>query len=226
MLREPRIELREQGIEPHEETRLSQRTNQGQTSLLDAAGKAISWLRLPEPTTFAPAIQALHQECLSKLGYVRNFLKLPFEADRLSLYQGYLDRLMRSNDGHLTGLERELLALVTSTENRCEVCVLSHATALRKHGLDASLVDSITIAWRRAELEPRLRALAEFASKLTLHAADADETYVQGLRDAGFGEEQIFEAAQVVSIYNSNNRLNNVLGLRPNDEARQSFRYG
>src|SRR4029078_3070202 len=144
----------------------------------------------------------------------------------LTLYQGYLDRLMRSDDGKLSGLEREFLALITSTENRCEVCVISHATAVRKHGLDAAQVDSITISWRRAELEPRLRALAEFASKLTLHPADADESYIEALRQAGFTEEQIFEAAQVVSIYNSNNRLNNVLGLRLNEEARASFRAG
>jgi alkylhydroperoxidase family enzyme len=43
---------------------------------------------------------------------------------------------------------------------------------------------------------------------------------------AGFTEEEIFEAAQIVSIYNSNNRLNNVLGLRPNEEARVSYRAG
>ena len=40
---------------------------------------------------------------------------------------------------------------------------------------------------------------------------------------AGFKEEEILEAIQVVAIYNSNNRINNALGMQPNDEARPGF---
>lgn len=182
--------------------------------------RRFSWLRLPEPARREPEVQQLQEESRQRLGYVRNFLKLPFGPGRLALYQGYLDRLMRSADGHLPPLERELLALVTSVENRCEVCILSHAAALKKHGMDRHLVDTMALAWRRADLSPRHRALAEFASKLTLHPADVDATLMGALRAAGLGEDEIFEAIQVVAIYNSNNRLNNALGMQPNDEAR------
>lgn len=185
--------------------------------------RRFSWLRLPEHASREPAVQRLQEECRERLGYVRNFLKLPFGPGRLALYQGYLDRVMRGADGHLPPLERELLALVTSVENRCEVCILSHASALKKHGMDRHLVDTMALAWRRAELAPRHRALAEFASKLTLHPADVDATLMGGLRAAGLREEEIFEAIQVVAIYNSNNRINNALGMQPNDEARPGF---
>jgi len=184
--------------------------------------RSFSWLLLPEPATLEPAVRRLQDECRERLGYVRNFLKLPFGPGRLELYQGYLDRLMRSPDGQLPPLERELLALVTSVENRCEVCILSHAAALKKYGMDRHLVDTLALAWRRAGLSPRHRALAEFASKLTLHPADVDANLMDGLRAAGLGEEEILEAVQVVAIYNSNNRINNALGMQPNDEARAS----
>lgn len=179
--------------------------------------KAFSWLRFPEPKRFAPDVRKLHAECLKRLGYVRNFLKLPFGRGRLALYQGYLDRLMRSKDALLPAIERELLALVTSVENRCEPCVRTHSAALRKYGMDGAQVDALCISWRRAGLERRQRALAEFAWKLTVRPADADETWIGALRAAGLTEEQIFEAAQIVAIYNSNNRLNNVVGLHPNN---------
>jgi len=185
--------------------------------------RRFSWLRLPEPATLEPSVQRLQDECRERLGYVRNFLRLPFGPGRLALYQGYLDRLMRSPDGQLPPLERELLALVTSVENRCEVCILSHAAALKKYGMDRLLVDTLALAWRRAELSPRHRALAEFASKLTLHPADVDATLMGGLRATGLGEDEILEAIQVVAIYNSNNRINNALGMQPNNEARPGF---
>ena len=188
--------------------------------------KAFSWLRLPKAPRFAPDVRALHAESRKRLGYVRTFLLLPFAPGRLALYQGYLDRLMRSSDARLPGLERELLALVVSVENRCEPCVLSHATALRGHGMDPLLVDSITIGWRRADLTARQLALAEFAWTLTTQPADAQETWIAALRKVGLDEDQIFEAAQIVAIYNSNNRLNNVVGLHPNREARVKHRSG
>ena len=173
----------------------------------------ISWLRLPVAKSFASDVRALHKESVQRLGYVRNFLKLPFGPGRLALYQRFLDRLMRSDDCFLSGIERELLALVVSVENRCEPCVNAHAAALRKHGMDSVKVDEITISWRRAGLSPRHRALAEFAWKLTVRPAEADETWIGALRSAGLDEKQIFEAAQIVGIYNSNNRINNVIGL-------------
>lgn len=69
-----------------------------------------------------------------------------------------------------------------------------------------------------AELTPRQHALAEFASKLTLRVADVDvdATLIGGLRAAGLSEAEILEAVQVVAIYNSNNRINNALGMQPN----------
>jgi uncharacterized peroxidase-related enzyme len=79
--------------------------------------------------------------------------------------------------------------------------------------MDSVKVDEITISWRRAALSPRQRALAEFAWKLTVRPAEADETWIGALRAAGLDEKQIFEAVQIVGIYNSNNRINNVIGL-------------
>jgi uncharacterized peroxidase-related enzyme len=182
------------------------------------AGKAgrFSWLRLAAPAKPEPAVRELQQQNQDRLGYVRNFLKLPFGPGRLALYQGYLDKLMRGPDGELPPVERELMALIASVENRCEVCILSHGGALKKYGMDPHLVDTLCLAWRRAELTPRQHALAEFASKLTVHVADVDATLIGRLRAAGLSEAEILEAVQVVAIYNSNNRINNALGMQPN----------
>lgn len=194
------------------------------TAAAKKSGKAarFSWLRLAAPAKPEPAVLELQQQSQQRLGYVRNFLKLPFGPGRLALYQGYMDRLMRGPDGELPPVERELLALIASVENRCEVCILSHGGALKKYGMDPHLVDTLCLAWRRAELTPRQHALADFASKLTLHPADVDATLIGSLRAAGLREAEILEAVQVVAIYNSNNRINNALGMQPNPEARPS----
>jgi uncharacterized peroxidase-related enzyme len=184
----------------------------------------ISSLRVPLTKTKDLDVGKFQEASQTRLGYVRNFLKLPWGPGRLALYQGYIDLLMRGDDGRLPARERELLALVTSVENRCEVCVISHASALERMGMEKSLVDLLCVSWRRAGLSSREHALAEFAWRLTTDAAQADESYLDILRDAGLSELEIMEAAQIVAIFNANNRFNSVLGVRVNSEAHEGYR--
>ncbi len=123
--------------------------------------KRASWLRLNNVTKPAPKIAEMWDESQKRLGYIREFLKMPFEPDRLALFQGYVNRLMRSDDCKLSGRERELIALVVSLENRCEACIITHAGALEAHGMDKRNSDILFANRRRAELSTRERALAE-----------------------------------------------------------------
>ena len=183
-----------------------------------------SWLRLDNVTKPAPKITQMWEESQKRLGYVREFLKMPFEPDRLALFQGYVNRLMRSDDCKLSGRERELIALVVSLENRCEACIITHAGALEAHGMDKRNADVLLANWRRAELSDRERALAEFASNLTLHCDMASEDDLDALREAGVREEEILEVVQIVAIFNATNRLNAGLGIKVDDGAHDALR--
>ncbi|MEO1686360.1 MAG: peroxidase-related enzyme [Pseudomonadota bacterium] len=185
-----------------------------------------SWLRLPDTVDPAPAIAEMQAESLGRLGYVREFLKLPFEPDRLTLFQGYVNRLMRSDDCLLTGQERELISLVVSLENRCEACILMHAGALQKHGMEKRKVDVVLCNWRRAELSARERALAVFAADLTVQPGLASEAALDALREAGLEEAEILEAVQIVAIFNATNRLNAALGVKIDGGSHDAFRGG
>ena len=183
-----------------------------------------SWLRLDDVTDPAPAIKAMWDESLKRLGYVREFLKLPFEPERLALFQGYVNRLMRSDDCQLSGQERELMALVVSLENRCEACIITHAGALAAHGMAKRKIDVVLCNWRRADLTTRERALSVFASRLTVDPDMACEADLDGLRAAGLSELEILEAVQIVAIFNATNRLNAGLGVKVDGGAFDAFR--
>ncbi len=183
-----------------------------------------SWLRIDDLTNPAPAIRAMWEESRARLGYVREFLKLPFEPDRLVLFQGYVNRLMRGSDCLLSGQERELVALVVSLENRCEACIITHAGALTAHGMAARTVDVLLANWRRAELSPRMRALAEFAAALTVTPQLQDESGLDRLRAAGLTELELLETVQIVAIFNATNRLNSGLGTKVDAGAHDAFR--
>ena len=185
-----------------------------------------SWLRLDNITDPAAVIRTMWDESEKRLGYIREFLKLPFEPERLSLVQGYVNRLMRSDDCQLTGQERELVALVVSLENRCEACIITHAGALQAHGMAKRVIDVVLSNRRRAELSRRELALVEFASNLTVSPDRANEADLDSLRDAGLTEAEIFETVQIVAIFNATNRLNAGLGVKVDGGAFDAFRAG
>ena len=67
--------------------------------------------------------------------------------------------------------------------------------------------------WRKADLAEADGALCAWAEKLTLQLGEAGAADVEGLRAAGFSEEAISDAAQVIGYFNYINRIAEGLGV-------------
>ena len=77
------------------------------------------------------------------------------------------------------------------------------AQALRDGDLDA------------AELNEPERKLLDFVETITRHAYRVTDEQVQGLRDAGWSDEQIAEAAYDAALFNLFVRLADAFGIEP-----------
>jgi uncharacterized peroxidase-related enzyme len=77
--------------------------------------------------------------------------------------------------------------------------------------------------WRAAPLAPLERALAEFASKLTLRQREMSEADLRALRAHGLDDRALHEAAQVIGYFNSITRIADALGVQLEADAP---RYG
>ena len=77
------------------------------------------------------------------------------------------------------------------------------AEALRNGDLDA------------ADLAPPERLLLEFAGTITRAAYRVTDEQVQGLREVGWTDEQIAEAAYVAALFNLFVRLADTFGIEP-----------
>ncbi len=67
--------------------------------------------------------------------------------------------------------------------------------------------------WRKAELPKADEVLCAWAEKLTLQLDEAGAADVEGLRAAGFSDEAISDAAQVIGYFNYINRVAEGLGV-------------
>lgn len=184
----------------------------------------ISALGVPDPATLDEDLQAIWKKCVEKLGFVPNvystYSKRPL---RLRNFMAMYNEIMFSESG-LSKLEREMVAVVVSSANRCYYCLVAHGAAVRQLSGDAELGEMMALNYRVAKLDARQRAMLDFAWKLTTTPNLVDDADRDGLRALGLTEEDIFDLAETTAFFNLSNRMASATDMMPNAEYHRSDR--
>ncbi len=164
--------------------------------------------------------------CREKLGLVPNVLRtFSRNVEKLRAFSQYYNALMLGPSG-LSKLEREMVAVVVSSANRCFYCLVAHGQAVRQLSGDPQLGEMLVMNYRVAELSARQRAMLDFAWKLTTAPSEVVETDREALRAAGLGEDEIFDLADVIGFFNMSNRFAIASDMMPNPEYHAMDRNG
>lgn len=175
-------------------------------------------LPVPDPSTLDDDMRALFDKCTEKLGFVPNVLSAySLRQKKLRTFSLLYNELMLGESG-LSKLEREMIAVVVSSANHCYYCLVAHGQAVRKLSGDPELGEMLVANYRVAPLEPRQRAMLDFADKLTREPWTVGEADRQALRDVGFTAEEIFDIADTAGFYNMSNRVATAVDMLPNRE--------
>ena len=172
-----------------------------------------------------PKLELLDEEmkhyinvCKEKLGMVPNvILANASDKDRLKNFVNFNNRLMLK-EAHLSKLEREMIAVVVSSCNKCFYCLIAHGAAVRQLSKNQYLGDELMINYRSASLNKRHKLMLDFSFKLTENPSKVDNSDRNILREAGFSEEEILEIVEVASFFNMSNRIAAGTDMRPNAE--------
>lgn len=146
------------------------------------------------------------------------FLLLARRPAEFRAFVAYHDALMGKREG-LTAAEREMIVVAISNANQCQYCVVAHGAILRIRAKDPTISELVGANWRKADnVTPKQKAMLGFALKVAQEAHLVSEADRQTLRDAGFGEEEIWDVAAIAAFFSMSNRLANATELRPNRE--------
>ena len=156
--------------------------------------------------------------CKEKLGMVPNvILANASDKERLRNFVNFYNRLM-IKEGYLTKLEREMIAVVVSSCNKCFYCLIAHGAAVRQLSNDQILGDELMINYRSASISERQRLILDFSYKLTETPSKVENSDRNLLRKANFSDEEILEIVEVASFFNMSNRIAVGTDMRPNAE--------
>jgi uncharacterized peroxidase-related enzyme len=169
-----------------------------------------------KPAPLTPEMAAYFAKCEEKLGFVPNVLKAyAFDVAKLGAFVAMYNDLMLAPSG-LSKLEREMIAVTVSAQNRCYYCLVAHGAAVRQLSGDPVLGELMVMNYRAARLSKRERAMLDFAVKLTTESWRVEEEDRAALRRAGFSDRDIWDIAAVAGFFNMTNRVASATDMRPN----------
>ena len=181
-------------------------------------------LPIPDLEDLPADVKKYFDICIEKLGMVPNVLTVFSQnLKQLDGFTRFYNELMMG-ESELSKLEREMIAVVVSSENKCFYCLVAHGAAVRVMSGDPALGEHLVMNYRTAKLDKRQRAMLDFASLLTRSPQTVAEAEVQALRDAGFSDGAIWDISNLIGFYNMTNRVAIASDMRPNPEYHSQSR--
>ena len=181
-------------------------------------GKDVIALEIEQETEVSDKTAAYFALCEEKLGLVPNVLKAySFNETKLRSFTELYNDLMLGDSG-LSKLQREMIAVVVSSINKCFYCLAAHGAAVRALSGDPILGEMVVMNYRVAPLDAREMAMLNFAEKLTEFPHRIENSDRQALRDAGWSDRDIWDIANVTGFFNMTNRVASATEMQPNDE--------
>jgi uncharacterized peroxidase-related enzyme len=169
-----------------------------------------------EAAKLSPAMAAYFKKCQDKLGFVPNvLLAYAFDMAKLEPFVAMYNELMLGDSG-LSKLEREMIAVAVSSQNRCYYCLTAHGAAVRQYSGNPLLGEHLVMNYRVARLNKRQRTMLDFAVKLTASPWSVEEGDRERLRRVGFTDREIWDISAVASFFNMSNRVASATDMRPN----------
>lgn len=184
----------------------------------------ISALGVPDPGGLDDDLRAIWAKCVEKLGFVPNvYSTYSLKPQRLRHFMQMYNDIMLAPSG-LSKLEREMVAVVVSSANRCYYCLVAHGAAVRQLSGDPELGEMMALNYRVAKLDLRQRAMLDFAWKMTTTPWLVDDSDRELLRNLGFSAEDMFDLAETVAFFNLSNRMASATDMMPNREYHTAAR--
>lgn len=109
-------------------------------------------LPLPPRESLPPDLQKYFRICDEKIGFLPNVLTAyTFDEKKLRAFIDFYNELMLE-DSPLSKLEREMIAVVVSSANRCYYYQVAHGQAVRELSGDPALGELLVMNYRAAAL--------------------------------------------------------------------------
>ena len=134
------------------------------------------------------------------------------DADLYAPLLHFIENVM-TRESELTKAEREMIAAHVSKRNGCGFCLGAHRWTLAAMEVGWSTIEALEDEADNGAIDDRLRAVLRFAEKLTDTPERIDQSNIDDLIVAGWSEQAVEDAINVIALFNYVNRLVDAIGI-------------
>ncbi len=182
----------------------------------------LSYLQKPDSSEIPQELQELFDKHMKtqkeNWGFTNNLFKiLPLNAHQFKGFLDFKSSLFTPETCYLSDADKEMMGIVVSSTNNCSYCLTTHTDYLRGLTGDPVFVDKLSYNYRSVKLTEKQRALCDYAYFVTVYPSEIDTKQVDKLREAGFNDHEILEAAYVAGFFNYTNRWVSTIAATANE---------
>jgi len=156
--------------------------------------------------------------CKDRLGLIPNVLKAySHNTEKLNTFTNMYNEIMLGESG-LTKLQREMIAVVVSSINKCFYCQVAHGATVRELSKNPELSEELIMNYNIANISEKDKEMLKFSEKLTTSSYKIDESDRELLRKKGFNDSDIWDIASVVGFFSMSNRIASATKMIPNKD--------
>ncbi|MCK5247526.1 peroxidase-related enzyme [Candidatus Bipolaricaulota bacterium] len=184
----------------------------------------MAWIRVVDESEADEGLLKVYQQVKGSRGKLSNILSVhSLNPPALQAHMDLYMTIMFGPSG-LSREEREMIAVVVSSADRCPYCIQHHAAALSHYWKDEDKLKSFIDDYRAIDLSPKMEAVLGYAFKLTTTPHAMVEADVQGLRGCDLTDEDVLTINLIVSYFNFVNRIALGLGVAFSPEEVEGYK--
>ena len=164
-----------------------------------------------DAATATPAQLAALEACPPAVRRSTYFLTLALDPASLQERGALFNSVMYAPRG-LPRAERELATAIVSMVNGCVYCTSVHARRFAELTREPETMQALLDRGFEEPLNPRRRAIVDFAAKLTATPAAIAAADLAPLREAGLAELELLDLIHAIAMFANANRLMQSLG--------------
>jgi uncharacterized peroxidase-related enzyme len=183
------------------------------------------WIRIVEEIDSTRKLKENYEKIVKKRGKLSNIMKIhslnPIAMDKhMDLYLSIM-----FGSSNLSREDRELIAVVVSSLNKCPYCIKHHAEALNHYWKNDQKLQKLIIDYKSVDLPEKIIKMLDYVFKLTKNPYNVNKIDVDNLKSMGFLDEDILNINLVTSYFNFVNRIALGLGVEFSDDEVAGYKY-
>ncbi|PCJ61905.1 MAG: peroxidase [Planctomycetota bacterium] len=185
----------------------------------------MAYIKTIPPKEADGALKEIYDEILSKRGQVAEVLQIQsLNPDSLQDHlNSYMTIMFKKSP--LSRQQREMMAVIVSSENGCQYCQSHHGDALNYFWKNLENIELLKKSPELLELPEVDRLLIRYATNLTNDPGKKHLEIINKLRACGLTDKAILDATLVIGYFNFVNRIVQGLGVELGEEDSAKYKY-